>query len=552
MKKQSTSKSFAILGTANILCKILAVIYLPFQIHILSDYGNGIAGDGYIIWTFLYSISNAGLPNAISKMVSEQAAKNNFRAAQKILRCAYVVLLTLGIVGALFMALGAKFIAVKILSQPHAYLMLLTISPTLIFTSVSCALRGYYQGRQNIVPVAISNVVEQLLNSVFTVVFAWLLIRYGYDAGAAGTTIGTLVGAVGAAAFLSFVFFSLNGRQRKREVLHANPDAPVISTKWIYKEIIRYAIPAMFSALAVNASSLIDSVVTLPRLEKAGFNEHSATSLFGVYTNQYQRLFTLAIAFSTALVTTLIPAVSEALALENNKLVKHRISSSYKAIYIVTIPSIAGITFLAQPLIKLVFARYNGAELVVFGTWTAILMTIQYVQSAILLASGKPVASSVNMIIGMAVKLVISYYLISVPSINIKGTIIGTAVGWIIAIVLNQISINKCFSFKVYFVRMMIKPAFASAVMGVICFLFYTGLFKFAELIAKFKEKSIVGIVVNDITVLAAIGLGAGIYFSVMVLIHGVTKSDIQRLPMGSKIYRVLIKVPPLKAALEV
>ncbi len=552
MNKQSTSKSFAILGTTSIIVKMLAIIYIPFQLAILGSYANGIVNKGYAVFTFLYSLSNAGLPNAISKLVSEQTTSGNFRAAQKILKCAYLVLLSLGIIVALFMALGAKSIAAWLGSPQDAYLMILMLSPTLIFTSVSCALRGYFQGRQNMMPVAISQLIEQVLNSVFTVVFAAVLIGYGRKYGIAGTTIGTLVGAIGAAGFLCYVFFNVTGKQRKREIFHTKSDIREISTSEVYREILKYSLPAILNTVAVCAGGLIDAFNCTQRLVASHhYTDKTAGILFSVYTTQFQRLFTLAIAFSTALVTSMIPSIAEALALKDHRLVKHRINDSYKAIYLVTIPSIAGISFLALPLLNLITPTDTlkdnllGANLIIFGTWTAILMTIQYVQSAVLIGAGNPAAPSINLIIGMAVKTVINYVLIVIPSINIEGAIIGNAVGWGVAIVLNQMSIKKCFTFKTYFIRIMIKPTFASLLMGGASLLFY----KAADTLIKLIIHKVV--ISNDIAVFIAAGFGAGVYFCVMILIRGVTKNDIKRLPMGTKIYRIANKVPFLRVRLE-
>jgi len=547
MKKQSASRNFAILGTANIVVKLLAFIYIPFQTRILGNIGNGIVADGMNVYLFLYSLSNAGLPNAISKLVSEQTTKGNFKAAQKILKCAFMVLLILGVAVALFLALGANQIAEKLLDDPDAALMLVTISPTLIFTSVSCALRGYFQGRQDMAPVAISNVLEQLLNSIFTVVFAWLLVKYGLRYGAAGTTIGTLVGGIGAAIFLCFFFFRISGRQLKKEMKHPSPSAPRITTSEVYRQILKYSLPAILNTVAVCAASLIDSFNCKTRLVAShAYSQQSALALFGVYSYQYQRLFTLAIAFSTALVTAMIPSISEALALKDRSLVKHRIGKSYKAIYLITVPSIFGIAFLAEPLIMLIFpSAVTGADLVVFGIWTAILMTIQYVQTAILIGAGKPAAPSVNLIIGMAIKTALNYILIAIPEINIKGAIIGNAVGWLVAIVLNQTSIRKQFSFQIHFIRKLIYPTLASTIMGMGSYLIYQG----ADwLLLKAIPHPVLA---NDIAVFLAAVFGAGIYFGMMVLIRGVTKDEILQLPMGAKIYRMAVKIPLLKARLN-
>lgn len=551
MEKQSASKSFAVLGTASVIVKVLAIVYLPFQTYILGDYGNGVAAKGYSIYTFLFSLSNAGLPNAISKLVSEQTAYGNHKAAQKILRCAYLVLLCLGVAVALFMGFGAYAISSWI-DQPDAYLMLIMFAPTLIFTSVSCALRGYFQGRQNMVPVAASQVVEQIFNTIFTVVFEWILVRYGSRVsesygivyGAAGSALGTLVAAVGAALFLCFVYFKVIGIQRKREINSTSDELPQPTSRQIYLQILHYSLPAILNTVAACAASLIDNNCTA-RLRAAGLSEDSATALFGVYSYQYGRIILLATVFTTALVTTMIPSISEAIALKDQKLVKHRFNQSYKSIYLVTIPSIAGITALAQPLITLVFAHRNsGADLVMFGTWTAIFTTIQSVQTGALIAAGKPTASSVNLIIGMAVKVLLNYELVAIPWLNIKGAIIGTAAGYLIAIVLNQISINKYFKFKTPFVRMMIKPTFASAIMGIVCYLFFKTLNFLLSLFIHSK------IVASDIAVLPSVVVGAVIYFAVIIMIHGVKKKDILQLPFGSKIYKVISKVSVLSTRL--
>lgn len=551
MEKQSTSKSFAILGTASIICKVLAIIYLPFQRNIMGDAGNAVVANGYIIYTFLFSLSNAGLPSGISKLVSQQAALGDHKSGIKILKSAYVVILALSIICSAILLFGAHWIANVYFKQQNAELMIMWFAPTLIVTSVSCAFRGYFQGRQNMKAVAISQVLEQILNTVFTVVFAWLLIKRGIAYGAAGTTVGTLLGALGAATFLTFIFFGLEKRHRQHEIKHQRYDGPELTTRQVYKEIMRYSLPAILSTLATNAPSLIDANQCIRRLIAGGFSVVDANTIYGIYSYQYQRLFTLAIAFSTALVTAMIPAVSSALAVGDNRLTRHRINESYKAIYIVTIPSIAGLTFLAQPVISLIWfnLKAGGSQLVALGVWTAMFMTIQYVQTSILIAAGRPVIASVNQIVSMSAKLLLNYVLIAIPSINIGGAIIGTAVGWLISIILNQIAINRSFDFKIYFVRMMIKPAAVSIVMGAACLGIYTGLSKLLNLVFM---GHVPFLYLSDVAVIVAVLIGIAIYFALIIKIRGVKKRDILRLPMGGRIYRAAAHVPFLRAELEV
>lgn len=553
MSKNSSSKGFAVLGAASFVVKILAIIYIPFQTWIMGSYGNGIVAKGYSVFTFLFSLSNAGLPNAISKLVAEEVAKKNFKAANKILKCSYWVLLGLGMAVALVMLFGARTLAAWC-DQPDIYLMLMMLAPTLIFTSVSCALRGYFQGRQNMVPVAVSQIIEQVLNTVLTVLFEYLLVRYGNTVnhengliwGAAGSGLATVIAALGAVVFLCYIYFGASKAKRKKEIGNTPSDLAMPSDRVIYRKILHYSLPAILNTIATCAASLIDNRATQP-LRAAGFTEKAATSLFGVYSYQYNRSIILATIFVNALVTTMIPAVSEALALHDEKLVKHRVNRSYKAIYLVTIPSIAGITFLAQPLITLICPTDPiGADLVMLGAWTTIFLTIQSVQTGALIAAGKPTMPSISLIIGMAVKILLNHVLIAIPWLNIKGAIIATSVGYLIAILLNHSQIKQTFRFKTYHIRMMIKPIFASLVMGVACLATFKLFDLFFLLFIHSKTLS------SDISIMIAVVVGIGVYFAVMVLTNAVKKSDITGLPMGSKMYRLICKVPALREKLEV
>jgi stage V sporulation protein B len=541
MNQESADRGFAVLGTSSIIVKFLALIYLPIQTFIVKDYGNGIISAGYIIYIFIFSLANAGLPVAISKLISEQAAKGNFKDTIKILKCSFIVLLSLGIIAGAFMLTQAGWLS-GVVDQPKAYLMIVALSPALLFTSISCALRGYLQGRQNMAPVAVSQVLEQALNSVLTVVFAAILIKYGVEMAAAGTTVGTTVGAIGADLFLVAVFLKMK-TERRREIETSLYEGPSLKSSQIYKEILKYSIPAIINTIATNASNLIDASQCVQRLMVSGYSEAAATALFGVYQNQFMRLFLLAMAFSTALVTAMIPSVASALAVNDKTLLKHRIRISFKQIYHVTLPSIAGITFLAHPMVSLIFfnVESRGSDLVVLGTWTAILMTILYVQSGLLIALGRPIIAPVNIIIGMAVKFVLNYYLLVIPAVNIKGAIISTAVGWVIALALNQMAISRSMPVKVSYMRMLAGPSVASLIMGVVCL----AVFKLCTFILALFIPG--RLLVNDLGLLFAVAAGILVYFSLMVALGGMTKDEVKMMPLGNRLYALLYKFPFLK-----
>ena len=551
-KQQSTTKGFAILGMTSVICKFLALVYVPLQTMIIGNYGNGIVNTGYKIYIFIFSLTNAGLPIVISKLVSEQDAVGNYKGSQKILRCAFLVLISLGVLFAIVLAVFSKQIAQEV-SQPDAALMLLALAPTFIFTSISCALRGFFQGKQNMVPTAVSQIIEQVLNSILTVVFAWMLIKYGVKYAAAGTTIGTSVGALGAALFLVYIFYQTKG-QRRRESRLSRYSGPELSNSAIFKVILLYSLPAILNTVATSANDLIDLSLGVSRMMSSGISHLKATQIFGVYSTQYQRLFMLAIALSAALVTAIIPAISSAKALNDFKMLKRKIVDSYKAIFIVTLPCVAGLTFLAKPIITFVFFSNKlnqGDNFMIAGMWTALFFVIMSIQTAILIGLGKPYIAPFTLIIGMVFKTIINYFLVAIPSINMTGAIIGTAVGWLIACILNEYAINRNLPSKIRYMRLIIIPTIVSVIMGVFALLSYN-IIKFMFGLVIHSKTTAAALIVNDTGVLFAVAVAAFIYLSLMIKSGGINSYDILRLPMGNRLIKLISKIPFLKKELNV
>lgn len=505
--KQTTTKGFAILSIAGIINKFLALAYFPIQTMIVGNYGNGIISAGYKIYIFIFALSNAGVPVAISKLISERTALGDYKGAQKILRIAGLMLISLGVFFCSVMLVGAGWIS-KQIEQPNAKLMLLALAPTLLFTSISAIFRGYYQGRQNMIPSALSQVIEQALNSVLTVVFAALLIKYGIKIAAAGTTIGTSVGALGAALFLVFIY-KKNKRQRINEIKGSNFIGPKVTNTEVIKQILAYALPAILGLVAINASEIIDLKFGVSRMIVGGISSSHATELYGILTNQYQRILNLPLAITASLPAALIPAIAYASASKDMSLLYRKISESFKVVLIITIPSAVGLSILAKPIITLVFfsTKLNqGSDLMQIGSWVMVFIAIIYVQTATLIGVGKAYIPPANMLIGMIFKLISNYFLISIPSINVKGAVIGSTLGFAITCVLNQIAIRKSTGLSVKYAAISYRPIIASVIMGLVAYSVFYLSDKFLSILIKNS------LLVNDISVLIAVLAGAGLY----------------------------------------
>lgn len=544
VQKQTSTKGFTILSIAGIINKFLAVIYVPILTLLIDDYGNGIYNAGYMIYTLVFVITNTGIPVAISKLVSEQVALGSYQATRRTLKISLVILALLGFFTSSFMAIFAGPLS-RAIGWPEAYLTILALSPTMFFAAVSCAFRGYFQGRSNMMPTAVSQVIEQFINSSLTIIFAWLMLRYGYhyaavhgisdahqvkliaiEFAAAGGTVGTSVGAIGSVAYLAIVYL----KSRKSiidEVDLQTEKFHVESKRVIARRILRYSLPITLGVFAVYAANLIDKKYTKSRLMTAGFSAYEASSLYGILTTQFQKIMNIPLVISTAMAATIIPSVSAASAIKDMGLLSRKINESLRAIFLLTIPAAIGLAVLAKPVITILFpANVHGWVLLEIGSTVVVLMSLVQVQGAILQGIGKTHLPTIHMVVALIFKVIINYNLIAIKSINVNGAVIGSMVCYALAAILNHLSIKKHAGVEVYFKSIFFRPLSISLVMGVLVLFCYKG-----------SEMLFSGIIasaywLNLISVSLSIVLGGIIYLFGMIKIKGITAEDLKRLPV--------------------
>jgi stage V sporulation protein B len=557
VKHQSETKGFTILSIASVINKLLGLLYVPFLTLILGNVGNGIYDAGYKIYQLVFMITNAGIPVAISKLISEQAAVSRYDLSHKTLKVSGGLLAAIGALLSIIIAVFARQFSVMI-GFPESYMTILALSPTLLFTSISCAFRGYFQGRSNMVPTSISQVIEQGVNTVFTVLFAWIMYRYGTNYAvshgitgeaeirleavkfaAAGGTVGTSLGALTSALYLCRVYIK-NKAEIVAEVIESSRSGQFIdSTKMILKKIFRYAVPITLGAVAIYTASLIDLRFTKSQLIAGGFSEIDATGLYGILSTQYLKVLFIPITFATALATTILPSVSAASARNDGGLLHKRIYKSIKLILMIAVPSAVGLTVLAKPIIYSIFPQSpDGWDLLMVGSWTLILISLVSIQTAILQGMGKTYVPTIHMAIGLVLKVFVNYNLIVIPSVNIKGAIAGSAVCYGFAAFMNYRSIKKLTGVRLSVKRLFNRPLTVSVVMGVLVFLIYHGLTLMTDWLIKSPFLQ------NIICTAISIGAGALIYYLLMIVARGITEDEIRSFPKGDLILEITRKIP--------
>lgn len=529
MKEQSTGKGFAILSAATMAVKLLSIIYMPFLLRIIG--GNrpfAIYNTTYQIYAFVYVLTNAGIPSAISKLVSEFVAVGNYKSAVKTFKMSRFLLFIVGVVMAIIM-FSVSGPLTEHMNYKEARYSVIALCPAILFTSVASAYRGYFQGRSNMKPTAVSQVLEQILNTVFSLLFAAMLIGRGVEAGCVGATIGTTLGALASALYL-IVTYEKNKHFKVSSIGNSNKMIKH-TNKQVLRRILKYSIPITICIGITNAGVLIDTYNVTARLIAGGALRDYAQGLYGMY-GKYNTLINMPITIISALAVAVLPAVSRAVALKDKKLIKSKISFAFRISFLIAIPAAVGFSILSKPIYTLLHLG-DGYTIMIYGSIIVVFMALVQIQTSILQGIGKLYVVTFYSVLGLVIKYIVNYILVAIPSINIYGAIIGSAAGFGIPIILNIIYIQKVLKLKINLRGYIIKPLVSSIFMAAVIYVIYNILNYIIGFIFK-------GYFNNAISVLIAIIIGMLAYLYAMLLSKGITKEEMDILP--SRITRFIPK----------
>ncbi|MEG0251386.1 MAG: polysaccharide biosynthesis protein [Christensenellaceae bacterium] len=526
-------KGAAILAIAGLIVKIIGAFFRIPLTNVVGTEGMGYYQLAYPVYSLLLVVSTAGLPTAISKLVSERVAKDDYEGAHYTFQIAWRVLAILGVITAILMFFLSGTIA-KVQSTPPAIYSLMAISPALFFVSILSAYRGYFQGLQYMVPTAISQIVEQVgkLGIGLSVAYLFLSITGKPEMGAAGALIG-----VSCSEAISLLYMMIVYKRRKGEILlnikNLDPKGATKNFKPIFKKILAIAIPVTLGACVMPIVMSIDSVIVSRTLQSIGYAQKTATSMYGVLTGVVNPLINMPAVLSLALAMSLVPAISQSKAQGDVQEMRNKSSFGLKLALLVGLPAATAFILLAQPIIMLLYKSVQGSELVMATGLFQLLslgvlfLTLVQTMTGILQGMGKPFLPVYSLIVGAAVKIGVSLWLISVPSINIYGAAIGTMACYAIAAVMDVVFVVRRSQFKLSLINHILKPVLATAVMGVVVFLVYR----------------LLGGHSNTVGVLAAILIGLVVYVLALLLTGGLTKQELTMVPGGAKITKVMKKL---------
>lgn len=559
IKEQSTAKGFTFMSTANLLCRCLSILYIPILTALLGDIGNGIYSAGYTVYTLLFEITYMGIPVAISRMVAKYNAEKRYFDSLRTLKFAGALLVGVGLICAAVMAIFCNQIADKILDTKDAWMTILLLSPAILFSTFSGAIRGFFQGQKNMTHTSVSQIIEQLINAVSTPLLAYLFINYAKEAGlsegmqlvygAGGGALGTFLGALGSSVYLLIIL----AKNYKGIKTAANKDylenrsLSRESNLALVKLIIFTAVPIVLGAAMVYLTNLIDVSFIKRRLVSAGFTDEAVrNSIYGIFSTQYHKTTNIVLGIAATLPATILPGISQIAAKKDKILLERKMQNSVKASFLITMPCCAGLALLASPIIFMLFPSNRTSPigvadphiLIISGVWSIIIVSLVQVLTSILQGTGDFKTAPINMTIGLVIKLALNYILIA-TKLNIMGAIISTYVCYIIVFILDYIAVVKRTGIKINFPKLAVAPFFATLVMSLV-----VGGFTYLATLILSEGYNYT---VNAICVIISISLGGITYFIFALKFKAIGKGDISSVPLIGR----LLRRPPVSKVIE-
>ncbi len=535
-KTSNILKQGAILAFAGIFARFIGFLYRVPLTDMLGDRGNAVYASGYYIYTLFLIISSAGLPAAISKMVSERIAVGKHREAHSVFRVSMMFAFVSGFVSMLILYFGATFLENFGGVRGSRY-AIMTLAPTVFIVSIMSVYRGYFQGMKSTLPTAISQVIEQILNAIFSIVMCYLLLNAAFSANlvggsiagaAAGGTIGTGIGAFFGLITLVYIY-----RTKRREIyFYAKKDkSGVLEPNIILKELIMTSVPIILGAAVFSITNIIDMKMIMSRLLASGaFSNAEAEVLYGQLTGKYLVITSLPISISTSLATASIPEIAEEIKVRNTQVANNKINFTVKLTMIISIPAAIGISVLANQILWCLFPNEKeGGILLMVGGISVIFLALTQILGGMLQGISKFYVPVLAAIIGASAKIVINYTLVAVPEINVVGAVIGTIVCYMIASVIDCIYLQKTTNIKFDLNGIFLKPLISALTMGAAVIAFYQIMFIGLGFIVS-------DYLANAISMIISICIGGVIYFVCLYLIKGINKSEVESMPFGRRI----------------
>lgn len=538
-----------ILAAAGIITRLIGIAYRIPVNNILGDEGQGLYGCAFSIYNIALLLTSYSLPLAVSKLVSARVSKKEYKNAMRIFKSALIFALVVGAIVGIVIFTFSDFIAGDLYSQKYSAYALRVLAPGLFIVAVMGVLRGFFQGMGTMIPTALSQILEQIVNALVSIIGASYLLEMGKKAaeskaepslpfayGAAGGTLGTVSGALFGLIFL-FVVFGMFYPKMKRKVLK-DKNKNMEGYGDIYKVLLLTIAPVILSTAIYNISETLDIGIFSNVMTAQGHTEKETAELLGMFTGKYNTLINIPLAIANSLGAALIPSLTATVTTGNKKDINVKINMVIRFVMMFAIPCFVGFLVMAEPILDLL---YNGnidipARMLQLGAITVVFYCMSTVTNAILQGVNKMTTPVKHGAISLVLHLIGLYIMLVFFKWGIFAVVAGNIIFSLSMCILNARALKKATKYKQEIERTFVVPLEAAAIMGVVILVL----------------RLLVGLVLpKALMTLVVLMFAVVVYGISLIKLGGLTSDEVVALPKGAKIYKILLKMHLMKEDYE-
>jgi stage V sporulation protein B len=452
LSKDSLVKGTFILTVAALVARALGVVQRVPLVYLLQEKGMAWYGIAFNLYSVLLVVATAGVPSALSKMISERTALGRHAEAERIYRAAVLFSLAAGVIMTSLLYVAAPYNA-QWAGLPEATAAIRALAPALLLFPLIAIMRGYFQGRQNMMPNGLSQIIEQIFRVIASVGLAYALLGYGLEWAAAGASFGGVVGSIAAVSVMIYFARKLRRSDRRERERDSHQESR-LPYKAIYGQLFRISIPIVIFSVTVTLIYTIDSMIVTPLLQGQAGKEQ-AVEMLGILSGRAQSLAGIPIILAVALSQSVVPIISAAYTRNDLSQVSQQAGRVLQLSVLTGLPMVLVICMAARPLNGFIFGNaadsavvaHYAAPMIAMLTASSMFQIMMQTSGAVLMGIGrmKPLVASV--VIGIAVKLIASFWL--APVMGIYGIIAATALCFIVMTALNLFVLRQSVSFTV-------------------------------------------------------------------------------------------------------
>lgn len=540
-KKNNFVLQAGILAASGMIVKVISLIYRSPLLSIIGLEGNGYYSTAINIYTIILLISSYSIPSAISKVIAQKLAFKEYRNAQRVFQCALLYVLIVGGVASVF-----TFVAAPMLMRTSAnsVVALRVLAPTIFFSGFLGVLRGYFQAYGSMLHTSLSQILEQILNAVVSIGAAYLLIGMVADQsattqavyGSAGSALGTGAGVLIALLFM-FGMYMLNRRMINRRAEH-DKTKKEDSFGEIFKMIFTIVTPFILSTFIYNCSTVVNmSIYYGVMIDYKKIDTITAHIDYGIFATQAVSVVNIPIAIASAMSSATIPGVSTSYVRKEYKKTRQQVSKAIRMTMLIAIPASVGLLLLAKPVMYFIFPQKDSLEqasgLLAALAVTVILYCLSTLTNAVLQGIGRVNTPVIHSVIALVIQIAGLIAMLWYTDLNLYALVGANIIYSLVMCILNQISVRKHLGYRQELVKTFVIPFVCSLLMGAIAYGVYYGLYKLLP--------------ASRVALVAAIGVGAMVYFALILLLGGVNERELRSFPKGAMLVHIAKKVHLLR-----